>query len=173
MNPWTIAHQALLSTGLLGQEYCSAISFSRGYSWPRDWNCISCIGWQICYYWATWPDTAASSLWMPISFQMLTSRNVDLSPSWVHLFRGHSYITLQDGNEQDGSPPAYECSLAYFIFFPHKICFTHTEAHLPLLSPLVSLRRGSCSLPLAAWHFTFSELRTAECQLQTLFLQFP
>ena len=34
-----------------------AISSSRGSFWPRDWTCISCvsyIGRQIPYYWATW-----------------------------------------------------------------------------------------------------------------------
>ena len=31
----------------------SCISFSRGSSPPRDWTCISCIGWQIIYHWAT------------------------------------------------------------------------------------------------------------------------
>ena len=33
-----------------------AISFSRGSSWPRDWShvyCVSCIGRQILYRWAT------------------------------------------------------------------------------------------------------------------------
>ena len=30
-----------------------AISFSRGSSRPRDWTCISCIGRQILYHWAT------------------------------------------------------------------------------------------------------------------------
>ena len=33
------------------------ISYSRGSSWPRDWiciSCISCIGRQILYHWATW-----------------------------------------------------------------------------------------------------------------------
>ena len=31
-----------------------AISFSRGSSQPRDWICVSCIGRQILYHWATW-----------------------------------------------------------------------------------------------------------------------
>ena len=34
-----------------------AISFIRGSSWPRDWtrvSCISCVGRQILYHWATW-----------------------------------------------------------------------------------------------------------------------
>ena len=29
------------------------IYFSRGSSWPRNWTCISCIGRQILYHWAT------------------------------------------------------------------------------------------------------------------------
>ena len=36
-----------------------AISFSRGPSWPRDWtcsSCVSCIGRQILYHWATRED---------------------------------------------------------------------------------------------------------------------
>ena len=31
-----------------------AVSHSRGFSWPRDWTCVSCIGRQILYHWATW-----------------------------------------------------------------------------------------------------------------------
>ena len=30
-----------------------AISLSRGYSQPRGWTCVSCIGRQIHYHWAT------------------------------------------------------------------------------------------------------------------------
>ena len=28
-------------------------SLSMGSSWPRDWTCVSCIGRQILYHWAT------------------------------------------------------------------------------------------------------------------------
>jgi len=31
-----------------------AISFSRGYFWPKDRTCISWIGRQILYHWTTW-----------------------------------------------------------------------------------------------------------------------
>ena len=31
-----------------------AMPFSRGSSPPRDWTCLSCIGRQIPYHWATW-----------------------------------------------------------------------------------------------------------------------
>ena len=31
-----------------------AISVSRGYSRPRDWNHITCIVRQLLYHWATW-----------------------------------------------------------------------------------------------------------------------
>ena len=30
-----------------------AVSFSRGSPQPRDWICLSCIGRQILYHWAT------------------------------------------------------------------------------------------------------------------------
>ena len=39
-----------------------AISFFRGYSWPKDWSCVFCIGRQIPYHWATWE---APSVWVP------------------------------------------------------------------------------------------------------------
>ena len=32
----------------------TAISFSRGYSQPRDWTLVSCIGRQILQPWDTW-----------------------------------------------------------------------------------------------------------------------
>ena len=32
----------------------AVISFSRGSSQPRNWTCVSCIGRQIPYHWATW-----------------------------------------------------------------------------------------------------------------------
>ena len=47
------AHQAPLSMGFPRQEYCAAMSFSRGSSWARDRTCVSCIGRQILYHWAT------------------------------------------------------------------------------------------------------------------------
>ena len=31
-----------------------AMPSSRGSSWPRDRTCVSCIGRQILYLWATW-----------------------------------------------------------------------------------------------------------------------
>ena len=31
-----------------------AISSSRGSSWSKDWTCVSCIGRQIFYHWASW-----------------------------------------------------------------------------------------------------------------------
>ena len=31
-----------------------ATPFSRGYSWPRDWTCVSCIARRIFNHWVTW-----------------------------------------------------------------------------------------------------------------------
>ena len=56
---WTVAHQAPLSMEFSRQEYWSQLSFPtpEDLPWPRDWthvSCISCIGRQILYHWASW-----------------------------------------------------------------------------------------------------------------------
>ena len=38
------------------------IPFSSGFSWRRDWTCVSCSGRQIMYHWATWETEI--SWWM-------------------------------------------------------------------------------------------------------------
>ena len=47
--PWTIAHQASLSTGIL-QARILPIPFSRGLAWPRDQTQVSCIARWILYH---------------------------------------------------------------------------------------------------------------------------
>ena len=53
-TPWTVALQAPLSGSLQARmlEWVAIFS-SRESSWPRDQTCISCIGRQVLYYWAT------------------------------------------------------------------------------------------------------------------------
>ena len=54
-TPWIIACQAPLCMGFPRLEILEwvAISFSTVSSWPRDRTCISCIGTQNLYCWAT------------------------------------------------------------------------------------------------------------------------
>ena len=53
-TPWTIAHEAPLSMEFsAGRLEWVAISYSKGYSWPRDQTHVSCIGRWILYHWAT------------------------------------------------------------------------------------------------------------------------
>ena len=57
--PWTVAHQVPLCIEFSRQEYWSGfpIPFFRGFSWPRDWKCISfifCVSRQILYHCTTW-----------------------------------------------------------------------------------------------------------------------
>ena len=150
----------------------AAISSSRGSSWPRDWTCISCIGWRILYYWAT----EASSVWMPVSFQMLTNRNVDLSPSWVHFFGGQLPVTptllCKMGMNKWEPASLWMQPGLFYLFSPQNTFYPHGSSSATS-QPTCEPQESFLSLPLAAWRFTFSELRTVECQLQTLFLQFP
>ena len=52
---WTVAHQASLSNGMSQARILEwvAISISRGSSRLRDRTCVSCIGKQMLYRWAT------------------------------------------------------------------------------------------------------------------------
>ena len=50
-----------INSSVLSILYLS-ISFSRGSSRPRDWTCISCIGKQILYHWATWEAHRSAKL---------------------------------------------------------------------------------------------------------------
>ena len=63
LTPWARAFSELLPGssvhGILQTRILKwgAISYSRGSSQPRSWTCISCvscIGRQILYHWATW-----------------------------------------------------------------------------------------------------------------------
>ena len=56
---WLFAPHGLYPTRLHGIPQARileqvAISFSRGSYWPRGQTCISCIGRQIFYHWASW-----------------------------------------------------------------------------------------------------------------------
>ena len=59
MTSWAVGHQAPLSMEFFRQEYWSglSISFSRGFSQPRDQihiSCISYIAGLILYHYTTW-----------------------------------------------------------------------------------------------------------------------
>ena len=52
VTPWTVALQAPLSMGFPRKKYWTAVSYSRGSFWPKDWTCVSyilCIDRWILY----------------------------------------------------------------------------------------------------------------------------
>ena len=55
-NPWTVAHQAPLTTGFSRQEYWSGLPFPTPGDLPqlRNRTQVSCIGRRILDHWATW-----------------------------------------------------------------------------------------------------------------------
>ena len=50
--PWAAAHQASLPWNIPSKNIpgVGCHSYSRRFSWPRDWTCISCIGRWILYH---------------------------------------------------------------------------------------------------------------------------
>ena len=56
-TPWTVSGSSVHGIIPLRILESVAVSFSRGSSWARNQirdSCISCIGRQILYHWATW-----------------------------------------------------------------------------------------------------------------------
>ena len=88
-DPWTVAHQALLSMGFSRQEYWSGLpfSFSRGSFWPRDQTCVSWIaGWfftcwaigeVICGIRSEWSCRNPTGVWVLLD-------DVGTTPQPVH-----------------------------------------------------------------------------------------
>ena len=54
-TPWTLLDRILWPWGFPGKNtgVGDAISSSRGFSWPRDWTQVYCLGRWVLYHWAT------------------------------------------------------------------------------------------------------------------------
>ena len=102
-----------------------AISFPRGSSWPRDRSCVSCvscIGRQILYHWATWRK--------PMHFLEAPSQNQQIPPIHSPLARINLVATpgYQEGRNLKSS---------FLHQFPeHKlarcVCVIHRLIFLPI-----------------------------------------
>ena len=74
-----------------------AISFSRGSSWPRDQNCISCmscVGRQILYHWAT-GLTVLCVMRVYVHLNMYIHTHMYISCTYVHMYNQYNYYVKQ------------------------------------------------------------------------------
>ena len=74
------------------------MSFSRGFSQPRDQTHVSCIGRQILYHWATREEFT----WLPVHYKKTQLRN-----SWMEEMlreKGHSPSMAACSLNQKPSP---------------------------------------------------------------------
>ena len=67
--PGSSAHGIFQARILSGLPFPSL----RGSSRPRDWTCVSCIGRQIPYHWATWEARQAHSRCLNVSYIITTT----------------------------------------------------------------------------------------------------
>ena len=96
-DPWDCSPPGSSIHGILQARILSwvAIPFSRGSSWPRDHtciSCISCIGRQILYHWATWEATHTGII--------ITIRNFTFYHQ--HVFQGQVSLVLRLTHKQQG-----------------------------------------------------------------------
>ena len=94
-TPWTVAHQFLCPWDFPGKNTGVGYHFllQGGFSWPRDQthiSCISCIGRQILYHWATWEAQSYDQLW-PMSCEGKDVSKPVVKMSWV-FWRSHSLL---------------------------------------------------------------------------------
>ena len=76
---WTVARQALLSMGFSRQEYCSGLPCPSPGDSPDPEikpavSCITCIGRQILYHWATWEAPSSMEEGMATHYSILAWR---------------------------------------------------------------------------------------------------
>ena len=99
-TPWTVAHQAPLSMGILQARILEwvVLPSSRGFSWPRDWTFISyvsCISRWVLYHsrhlillycWEVlWEISLFHFIWLLVS-EFLCLQNPTPPPFLAYLF---------------------------------------------------------------------------------------
>ena len=77
-TPWTVAHKAPLSMSRI-REWI-AISFSRGSSWPRDWNCFCYLAGGFFFFFFLPPNHLGGTCIPGGSFKYLEHVNFKVPP---------------------------------------------------------------------------------------------
>ena len=82
-----------------------AISFSRGYSPPRDWTWISCISRQILYHWAT-REAGQYCFLIPVDWDGSCALRIIGQDFWITVQKQcktlHATIWMQSSKEEQG-----------------------------------------------------------------------
>ena len=91
-----------------------AISSFRGYSLPRDWTYVSCLGRRVLYHWATWEATTLSKAQSGWMWCLVTSPVFMVLQSFYPIRRTYTLVAAAVKSLQwcstvcdpiDGSPP--------------------------------------------------------------------
>ena len=91
-----------------------AVSSSRGSSPPRDWTCVSCIGRQIIYHWATCEAPEICSLNLKFFVDSLSLCSLSPSPNSSSLNMETLFLFW---------PPLFLTKNQLFLFF--SFCTWH------------------------------------------------
>ena len=115
-----------------------AISFSRRYSWPRDWTPVSCIGRQILYRWATreaqlsafvfytwedWPQCHHLTA-LPFSPGHRQAKYTSCSFTGMYTVNKHANISKHNERHKGWIVPRPVHVLRSLVMTPHRNCRT-------------------------------------------------
>ena len=130
---WTVALQAPPSMGLSRQEWV-ALSFSRGSSWPGDGTCVSFIGGQILYRWATRepPCCFFCMIRFSLTNSLLTTKAVCLCSKLVSPFINSQNMICRGGKCNSISLTWFtECdSLIFTMWLTRNNCYQPKSENL-------------------------------------------
>ena len=119
-TPWTVACQALLSTGSLQARITAATPSSRGSSQPRDQTQVCLIAGRFFTIWAT---REAQEHWVVYSF------SGDLPDTGIKLGSPALQVILHHPSYQ-GSPKKYSMKTKFFSLLHIFFFFRRTMLHV-------------------------------------------
>ena len=135
VTPWTVAHQAPLSMGILHARILEwvAMPSSRGSPQPRGWTGVSCIAERFFTIWATRKpkNTGVSSLFL--------LQGIFPSQELKWSLR-HCRWILHQLNYQVYTTPILKCLKSRFPTFPKKV----GSLFFNLLWPTLRLSTSLC-----------------------------
>ena len=100
------------------------ISSSRGSSRPRDWICISCIGRQVLFCYATWKAQRAKNKWHKKGKKkkkLTQNKSKEIEPkSWISSVKRVTLFQLK-GNIWHTRPPSELNQFLLLLLFSRSV----------------------------------------------------
>ena len=136
-TPWTVAHQASLSMGILQARILKwvAISLSRGCSQPRNWTWSPALQEDYFTFWGT------RKAWIINSATIKNLGSVDTAGTWIQILALSAFESCICG--------LTSLSLTFFICTTMCVCVCVSACSLSHIQLFVTPWTVACQAPLS------------------------